>query len=296
MLKNTLSLLAGALMVATITSCSEYDKTEEGLEYKILKDSAGENYPEEGGAIIFWFQIRSDKDSVLDNQFKDPYPVQTLLPPVTYHPSIEEGFRLLTEGDSAVFLLSADSLYKKTFQQPQLPAFIKPGSMVRMSIKMVKVYSKKQVDSLRTAQQTQMDAQVASDHDTYEKDSIAIQDYLKKHNLKGQSTIGGVYVVKLKENKSTDIFIGPGDSVKTSYIGSLLVEGTEFDRSKPGDYFTFTIGSGMVIKGWDQGFQKLKKGEKALILIPSNLAYGPEGRGPVIAPNAPLLFEVEVQK
>ena len=61
MLKKRLSLLAGALMVASITSCNKFEKTESGLEYKILKDSTGDVYPEKGGFITFWFEIQNDK-------------------------------------------------------------------------------------------------------------------------------------------------------------------------------------------------------------------------------------------
>jgi len=52
---------------------------------------------------------------------------------------------------------------------------------------------------------------------------------------------------------------------------------------------------GQVIKGWDEGLQKLKHGDKAIILIPSRLAYGARGAGGSIPPNAPLVFEVEIK-
>jgi len=61
-------------------------------------------------------------------------------------------------------------------------------------------------------------------------------------------------------------------------------------------YFEFTVGLGEVIKGWDYAFQRLKIGEKALILTPSGLAYGADGAGEAIPSNAPLLFEVEIKK
>jgi nucleoside-diphosphate kinase len=95
MLKKSLSLLAGALMLASITSCNKFDKTDSGLEYKILKDSVGEGYPEKGGYITFWFEIQNDKDSILDTQFTDQMPVGIPTPDVKHTPSIEEGFRIV---------------------------------------------------------------------------------------------------------------------------------------------------------------------------------------------------------
>ncbi|MGC4010097.1 MAG: FKBP-type peptidyl-prolyl cis-trans isomerase [Pseudomonas sp.] len=295
MLKKSLSLLAGAFLIASITSCNKFKKTDSGLEYQIVKDSTGEVYPEKGGFITFWFAIKNDKDSTIDSQFADPNPVGIPTPEVMYTPSIEEGFWLLTEGDSAEFLLNADSLYAKTFHRP-LPAGIAAGSQLKMVVRMGKVYTKKFVDSVMAVQEEQQKVQMAEDAVTYTKDSIAIQAYMKKNNLKGQATIGGAYVVKLKENKSTDVFIAPMDTIQTTYVGKLLVEGTEFDKSPAGEYFTFVVGMGQVIRGWDQGFQKLKRGEKALLIIPSRLAYGSRGAGGAIPPNAPLVFEVEVKK
>ena len=295
MLKKSLSLLAGAIMLASVTSCNKYDKTDSGLEYKILKDSIGEGYPEKGGYITFWFEIQNDKDSVLDTQFKDQMPVGIPTPEIKHKPSIEEGFMLLTEGDSAVFVLDADSLYANTFGRPR-PEYLKAGSTVKMVVRMSKIFSKKFVDSAMAVQEQQMQVQMAAQNELYKRDSTLIQDYLAKNKLKGQATIGGAYVVKLKENKSTDIFIAPMDSIETTYVGKLLIEGTEFDKSPKGEYFKFTVGMGQVIKGWDEGFQKLKRGEKALLLIPSRLAYGSRGAQGAIPPNAPLLFEVEVKK
>jgi FKBP-type peptidyl-prolyl cis-trans isomerase FkpA len=114
--------------------------------------------------------------------------------------------------------------------------------------------------------------------------------------LKGEAIEGGVYIVKLKAGNKKDPYIVRVETVETTYIGKLLIEGTEFDRSASGTYFQFTVGIGEVIKGWDYAFQRLKLGEKALILIPSGLAYGARGAGDAIPPNAPLLFEVEIKK
>ncbi|MGN6647477.1 MAG: FKBP-type peptidyl-prolyl cis-trans isomerase [Cytophaga sp.] len=293
MLKKSLSLLAGALMLASVTSCNKYKKTESGLEYKIVKDSTGEDYPELGGFIAFWFEVRNDKDSIIDSQFGDVRPAAAPIMEIKHKPSIEEGLMLLTEGDSAEFLLNADSLYINSYGA-QRPSFLKEGSTVKMIIKVVKVYSKHFVDSARAVQAQQMAEFEAMQAEVYKKDSIIIQEYLKKHKLKGESTIGGAYVVKLKKNTSTDLFISSGEAVETKYLGKLLTDGTEFDKSGD-EYFKFTVGVQQVIPGWDQAFQKLKHGEKALILVPSRLAYGDRGAGGKIPPNTPLLFEVEVK-
>jgi len=85
-----------------------------------------------------------------------------------------------------------------------------------------------------------------------------------------------------------------GQKVTVHYTGTLQ-DGKKFDSSLDrGQPFTFTLGVGQVIKGWDEGIALLKKGSKALIKIPSDLGYGSRGAGGVIPPDATLYFEVEL--
>jgi FKBP-type peptidyl-prolyl cis-trans isomerase len=85
-----------------------------------------------------------------------------------------------------------------------------------------------------------------------------------------------------------------GKMVSVHYKGQLL-DGTVFDSSYPRKQpIDFTLGIGQVISGWDEGIQLLKVGDKARFVIPSNLAYGSQGSGSVIPPDATLIFEVEL--
>lgn len=85
-----------------------------------------------------------------------------------------------------------------------------------------------------------------------------------------------------------------GDKVKMHYEGTLG-DGTEFDSSYKRDSpFGFTLGAGMVIKGWDQGLEGMCKGERRALTIPSHMAYGDQGYPPVIPAKATLHFKVEL--
>ena len=84
-----------------------------------------------------------------------------------------------------------------------------------------------------------------------------------------------------------------GQTAEMRYTGRLT-DGTQFDSNVGGAPFSFRIGGGQVIRGWDEGVAGMKIGGKRTLLIPSDLGYGTRGAGGVIPPNATLLFEVEL--
>ena len=97
----------------------------------------------------------------------------------------------------------------------------------------------------------------------------------------------------------TDLVIGDGaeasagQTVSVNYRGTLA-NGTEFDSSYGRGPFSFPLGGGRVIQGWDEGVAGMKVGGKRKLVIPPDLAYGDRGAGGVIPPNAPHTFEVEL--
>ena len=90
-----------------------------------------------------------------------------------------------------------------------------------------------------------------------------------------------------------------GDSVTVNYVGALT-NGTVFDASanhqETANGFTFNLGAGQVIKGWDQGIVGMKEGGKRTLIIPASLAYGPQAVGDIIPANSALVFQVELLK
>lgn len=85
-----------------------------------------------------------------------------------------------------------------------------------------------------------------------------------------------------------------GDKVQVHYAGRLLSNGEGFDNSyKRGNPFEFTLGKGMVIKGWDEGIAKLHVGDSATLIIPASIGYGEHGR-PGIPGNSTLVFDVQL--
>lgn len=100
--------------------------------------------------------------------------------------------------------------------------------------------------------------------------------------------------------KYTDQVVGTGTTAVTGKTVSVhytgwLTNGQKFDSSVDrGQPFSFPLGAGRVIKGWDEGVQGMKVGGKRKLTIPSELGYGTRGAGGVIPPNATLIFDVEL--
>lgn len=108
---------------------------------------------------------------------------------------------------------------------------------------------------------------------------------------------GGVTELKMEDIiQGTGAQATPGKNVTVHYTG-WLTDGTKFDSSKDrGQPFSFPLGAGRVIRGWDQGVAGMKVGGKRKLTIPPALAYGDRGAGGRIPPNATLVFEVELLK
>lgn len=112
------------------------------------------------------------------------------------------------------------------------------------------------------------------------------------NNQAAATTDSGLTYIVTKQG--TGAQLKAGDNVIVNYTG-LLTNGAKFDSSLDrGQPLSFELGAGRVIKGWDEGLQKLHVGDHATLIIPPGIAYGERGAGGVIPPNATLIFIIEV--
>jgi peptidylprolyl isomerase len=95
--------------------------------------------------------------------------------------------------------------------------------------------------------------------------------------------------------KGTGVEAVEGSTVSVQYVGVLYDGGKQFDASwDRGEPFSFPLGAGQVIPGWDQGVKGMKVGGRRELIIPPDLGYGPQGAGADIPPNATLIFVVDL--
>ncbi len=282
MKKLILVLICAFSMTAVHAQKNKYtiDKTT-GLEYVIFSPKKGERIAD--GKIVFLnLRYKTNRDSVIFDTWTMHTPIQIPVSQSAFKGDLMDALRLLTVGDSASFLINADSLFEKTFGVDQLPDFIDKGSKLNFTVKIDRVTSPEemQAEELKIQKEKEME------------EKVHIDKYISDNKLQVITTSSGLMYVMLTEGTGKQAVAGK--SVRVHYTGKLL-DGTKFDSSfDRNDPIEFTLGQGMVIRGWDEGIALLKEGGKALLIIPSNLGYGARGAGGIIPPFTPLTFEVEL--
>jgi len=267
-----------------------FSKTADGLEYKIVHDEPGTLKAMVGDYMEFHIKsyIRfPGGDSVLfdSRKMNNDQPVPFTLTAPAFKGDLSEGLMMLTKGDSAVFRIPVDSLLSSG-NQP-LP-WMERGKrqMVEYTV---------MVTDLKAADQLKKEQALAATKQAIIDEQL-IKEYLGKQNIKASRTVSGLYY------KVDKMGTGPlpqtGSTVSMNYTGMTL-DGNKFDSNTEPEFkhlqaFEFKLGTGQVIKGWDEGIALMPKGTKGTLYIPSTMAYGTHSPTPLIPANAVLVFDVEV--
>lgn len=256
-----------------------FQQSTTGLKYQFFKDEPG-RIAVVDDVIKINFKMMTSNDSVLRDTWKEEGAKISQAPEPIFLGSPEEAFLMMSAGDSAAFLISADSLFEKAIQQP-MPDYIAKGSFLKFIIKMEGLYTMEEFEA-------EMNKEAAA---IVEKEDSTIQEYITSNNMKGVKQPSGLYYVQL--TPGTGLKAEPGKTVSVHYTGKLL-NGFEFDSSRDRGPFDFNLGQGQVIAGWDEGVAMMSVGEKGFFILPSGLAYGARGAGGAIPPYSILIFEIEL--
>jgi len=197
---------------------------------------------------------------------------------------LEEGVGMLRKGGKATLIVPQHIAYGAEAKGQMIP----PYSTIIYEVELLSMRSKEAYDKEREEQMAEAQAQQGQLKDA-EK---AVRDqYLADNGITVQPTASGLYYVETE--KGTGKKAMPGNTVSVHYTGRLL-DGTVFDSSvEKGTPYSFRLGVGQVIKGWDEGIAMLNEGGKAVLIIPSDLAYRDQDGG-TIPPYSTLVFDVEL--
>lgn len=286
-MKKILLIALAATMFAACSKYPGYDKTDTGLYYKFITENDDAKKPEIGDVVTIEM-IYKLKDSVIFSSKDMELPSRLQIVAPLYDGDIIEGITMMGLGDSASFMISADSFFVKNVGLKTLPEFIKTGDMLTFDVKLVSIQTKAEFEKEKALQQEKYNAMIEV-RKTGEADSI--KTYLAANKYTVKPTATGMYYIETI--KGTGVKATTGSTVTVNYTGKFL-NGTVFDSSVGKEPISFVLGNKEVIPGWEEGIALMKKGGKAVFVIPSNLAYGPNGAGGLILPYTPLTFDVEL--
>ncbi len=257
----------------------DFKTTPSGLKYKIIEDQKKAK-AQMGYMIKIFLTYSTESDSVVFSSKMIGEGAELKIEKPQYKGDPMEGFALMGEGDSLLFLVPADSMFKGGIERP---GYATPGSYLKLGVRMLSCLSQTDYGA---AKQKEAAGQIGID------DKI-IQQYIKDKNLTALKTATGLYYVVEKQGEGAKV--ESGKKVTVNYTGKLT-NGTMFDSSlNPGrEPFQFTIGQHQVIAGWDEGIALFNVGGKGTLLIPSALGYGARGAGGTIGPNSVLIFDIEI--
>ena len=287
------------MMVGTMSACAEknpypgYEKNQNGLYYQFFSQNEGE-LPQVGDLIELKICCMINDTTPLIPNTQNMMKLQE----PAFPGDLNEGLAMMHKGDSASFIVNTDSTFKYMFMQPTLPAEFNSTDVMRFEIKVVdfmpeKVYAQNFANDVKN-RNAQRAAQLQNDYaDETAKAAKELADYLTKNKIEAMPTESGLYYVVTEPGNGEKPEVGK--PVTMHYTGKLL-NGTVFDSSvERNQPFQFVLGVGQVIPGWVEGLQLMREGAAYRLFIPSNLAYGPHGTGP-IQPNSTLIFDVQLLK
>ncbi len=278
-MKNSLYFpFAVVLLLLTILACSSkypgFDKTESGLYYKIYhisKDTAKARTGDWVTIEMRYSCMINGKDTVLYNSRQSSAPVKFALPPSAYKGDLYEGIRMMAEGDSADFIIGADSLFIKTFKMDQRPPIVDSNSVLNFHVHLVTLDSPEKMKA---------------------KEANALYFYIKHNDITVSPTKSGIYIIESVAGQG--ISIDTGCLVKLHFSVGTIDGQVIFSSLNQGAPMQFYYGEKFDTPGIEEAIGTMKKGGKAKVIVPSSMGFGEFGKGNIVSPYTTLIYNVEI--
>lgn len=260
-------------------SLDGFEKTANGLYYKFEKQNPQGQQVKMGDVLYGELTIKLDTLTIRSNTGQPDYFAQAV---PNWEPRIYEGLLMMHAGDVATFSYEADTLVKMLNGQAIHPSYkAGTGQKIVYTINLLRAVPMEEFQQQQEAEMKKMKTEEPG----------KIRDYVKQNNIKVKPNADGLYTIVTEKGSGEKVTAGK--QVTVQYTGRLL-DGTKFDSSVDrGEPFSFRIGQGQVIQGWDKGLLGQTVGSKLQLIIPSSIGYGERGSGP-IPPYSTLVFDIEI--
>jgi FKBP-type peptidyl-prolyl cis-trans isomerase len=278
-----------ALIILLSVSCRYfskypgYSKTWSGIYYKLLAIGEDQHKANIGDYVTVDIVYKTLKDSIFFSGRRKFQIIKS-----GYKGSIDECFTMLALNEKASFIISAENFFSKTLQTV-LPSFLAMESDMKVEITMIEIQTQEQYEREKQAFLAWVE-----DFGDYEKEIL--RQFLNQEKMNVKPTANGLYYIRLHAGNGRKV--AKGDTIVVDYEGRFL-NGKFFDSTKKrNESFQFVYGTEwQVVKGLEEAIGMMEEGEKALVILPSELAFGKEGSSTgIIPPFTSLIFEVELIK
>jgi len=275
------------LFIITIfLSCSEkvevesYSKSLNGFYFRFFIKTKNPK-AKIGDYITFHIKYFTGNDSMFFDAVKS---IKLTKP--KFQGSVEECFMMLGNNDSASFYINADDFFGKTIKAP-LPKFLPTNSFFKINIRVLNICNEEQFIKDKEEFLSWING-----FNDYEK--TVIKNYIDNEQIDVKPTASGIYKIKINEGYGK--LVETKDTVTVHFEGRFL-NGKIFDSTrKRNEPFKFVFGTEwQVVRGLEEAIGGMSKGEKALFIMPSKLAFGDKGSSSgIIPPYTSVIFEVEI--
>lgn len=257
--------------------------TKTGIHHRLIALGDGTTKAQPSNYITVQIAYRTTSDSLFFNGTRQ---LQVNEPP--YPGSIDECFMMLTRGDSSTFYITAKPFFEQTLET-QMPKFLKADDYIRIDIRMLEILTEDEF-----AREKEAFLSWIEDFGEYEK--VIIKQYIEGQKIDVTPTASGLYIIPQQTNQEPRI--SEGDTITVHFEGRFM-NGKIFDSTrKRNEPFIFVYGEKwQVIPGIEEALASMGAGERSLLIIPSDMAFGQEGNSNGLIPAfTSVLFEVEVME
>lgn len=308
-MKKTFLLVVCSIFATTLFAqkpLEGFTTSETGVKYKFVQRNEKGQPVLKDDVVIGKFSIMFGDTLVADAKKMQSQPIVKVdAASKVFNGDLIDGILLMKKGEICTFAFERDSLIKLF---GQVPEYFKSGMYAYWTIQVEDIKTPeqqaKEEAAMKAQQEEKMKQQKIISDSLGALEPAILQKAIKEYSFDNK-LVNGVYFKKTLSNKDKQT-PKEGDNVKVHYVGKF-VDGKLFDTSvetaakAAGKYqegrkyepLEFTIGKHMMIPGFEEAVKMMNKGEKAIVLIPSTLAYGAQGRGE-ISPSTPLIFELEI--
>ena len=282
-LKNYLYIIS--IFIFIFISCKPkyegFEKSDNNFYYKFNQVGEGQTTPKFDDYIVVDIAYKTINDSVF---FKGRRKFKLTEP--KFKGDISYCFAILSQGDSVDFIISANDFFTKTINS-KLPSFFNEKSDMVVSAKMLEIINKEDYDK-----QKEEFLSWVEDFGDYEK--VLLKHYIEGEEISVAPSVTGLY--KQTQKSGNNIKVQRGDTVVVHYEGMFL-NGKYFDSTKKRNSpFEYVYGTEwQVVKGVEEAIGQMTEGEKAIFIMPSELAFGNQGSSTgIIPPFTPVIFKIEL--